>query len=85
MCIRDRGSCQSPQNAFLLNVGLETLHLRMERHCSNALAVARYLKSNENVAWVEYPDLEGDKYYGLAKKYMPKGTCGVVAFGLRCV
>jgi O-acetylhomoserine (thiol)-lyase len=81
--MRDLGSCQSPQNAFLLNVGLETLHLRMERHCSNALAVARYLKSNENVAWVEYPDLEGDKYYGLAKKYMPKGTCGVVAFGLK--
>ena len=81
--MRDLGSCQSPQNAFLLNVGLETLHLRMERHCSNALAVARYLKSNENVAWVEYPVLEGDKYYGLAKKYMPKGTCGVVAFGLK--
>lgn len=81
--MRDLGSCQSPQNAFLLNMGLETLHLRMERHCSNALAVARYLKSNENVAWVEYPDLEGDKYYGLAKKYMPKGTCGVVAFGLK--
>lgn len=53
--MRDLGSCQSPQNAFLLNMGLETLHLRMERHCSNALAVARYLKSNENVAWVEYP------------------------------
>ena len=81
--MRDMGSIQSPQNAFLLNVGLETLHLRMPRHCENALAVARYLKSREDVAWVSYPGLEGDKYYALAQKYMPNGTCGVISFGLK--
>ena len=81
--MRDMGSIQSPQNAFLLNVGLETLHLRMPRHCKNALAVARYLKSREDVAWVSYPGLEGDKYYALAQKYMPNGTCGVISFGLK--
>ena len=81
--MRDLGSIQSPQNAFLINVGLETLHLRMPKHCENALKVATYLKSREDVAWVNYPGLEGDKYYELAKKYMPNGTCGVISFGLK--
>ena len=81
--MRDLGSIQSPQNAFLINVGLETLHLRMPKHCENALKVAEYLKSREDVAWVNYPGLEGDKYYELAKKYMPGGTCGVISFGLK--
>lgn len=81
--MRDLGSIQSPQNAFLLNVGLETLHLRMERHCENALMAAKYLESHEKVAWVNYPGLPGNKYYELAQKYMPKGTCGVIAFGLK--
>lgn len=79
--MRDLGSIQSPQNAFLLNVGLETLPLRMERHCENALKVAQYLEQHEKIAWVNYPGLPGNKYYELAKKYMPKGTCGVIAFG----
>ena len=81
--MRDLGSIQSPQNAFYLNVGLESLHLRMERHCQNALAVAKYLEANEKVAWVSYPDLENDKYNDLAKKYLPKGSCGVLAFGIK--
>lgn len=81
--MRDLGSMQSPQNAFLLNVGLETLHLRVPRHCENALKVARFLQSREEVAWVSYPGLEGDKYYDVAKKYMPDGTCGVLCFGLK--
>ncbi len=81
--MRDMGSIQSPQNAFLLNIGLETLHLRVPRHCENALKVAEYLKSREDVAWVKYPGLEGDRYYQLAKKYMPQGTCGVISFGLK--
>ena len=81
--MRDLGSIQAPMNAFLLNLGLETLHLRMERHCSNALKVARYLQSRPEVAWVRYPGLEGDKYYDLARKYMPNGTCGVLTFGLK--
>ena len=81
--MRDFGSIQSPQNAFYLNLGLESLPLRMERHCSNALAVAKYLKSNDKVAWVHYAGLEGDEYYDLAKKYCPKGTCGVIAFGIK--
>ncbi|HIS56554.1 MAG TPA: O-acetylhomoserine aminocarboxypropyltransferase/cysteine synthase [Candidatus Fimimorpha excrementavium] len=81
--MRDLGSIQSPQNAFLLNIGLETLHLRMPRHCENAQKVAEYLESNENVAWVDYPGLKSSKYYDLAQKYMPNGTCGVVAFGLK--
>ena len=67
----------------MINVGLETLHLRMPKHCENALKVAAYLKSREDVAWVNYPGLEGDKYYELAKKYMPNGTCGVVSFGVK--
>lgn len=81
--MRDLGSIQSPQNAFLLNVGLETLPLRMERHCENALKVAEYLEKHEKVAWVNYPGLKGNKYYNLAQKYMPKGTCGVISFGLK--
>ena len=81
--MRDMGSIQSPQNAFLLNVGLETLHLRMPRHCENAKKVAQYLKAREDVAWVCYPGLKGDKYYSLAQKYMPDGTCGVISFGLK--
>lgn len=81
--MRDLGSIQSPQNAFLTNVGLETLALRMERHCANALAVAEYLEKQEKVAWVNYPGLPGNPYYDLARKYMPKGTCGVISFGLK--
>lgn len=81
--MRDLGSIQSPQNAFLLNIGLETLHLRMPRHCENALAVAKFLKNHEKVAWVCCPSLEGDKNYELARKYMPDGTCGVITFGLK--
>lgn len=81
--MRDLGSIQSPQNAFLLNVGLETLPLRMERHCSNAQAVAEFLESHEKVAWVNYPGLPSNKYHALAQKYMPNGTCGVISFGLK--
>lgn len=81
--MRDLGSIQSPQNAFYLNMGLESLHLRMQRHCENALAVAKYLKSNEKVDWVNYPDLEDDKYHDLCKKYFEKGSCGVLAFGIK--
>ena len=81
--MRDLGSIPSPQNCFLLNIGLETLHLRVPRHCSNALEVAKFLESNENVAWVNYPDLPNDKYHALQQKYMPSGTCGVVTFGLK--
>lgn len=81
--MRDLGSIQAPQNAFLLNVGLETLPLRMERHCYNAQKVAEYLQQHEKVAWVNYPGLKGNKYYELAQKYMPKGTCGVISFGLK--
>ena len=80
--MRDLGSIQAPQNAFLLNIGLETLHLRMPRHCENAQKVAEFLKSCEEVDWVTYPGLEDDKYHELAMKYMPNGTCGVIAFGL---
>lgn len=81
--MRDLGSIQAPMNAFLLNVGLETLPLRMERHCENALKVAEFLEAHEKVAWVNYPGLKSNKYYELAKKYMPKGTCGVISFGLK--
>lgn len=81
--MRDLGSIQAPQNAFLLNVGLETLHLRMPRHCENAQKAAEYLLSREDVAWVNYPGLKDDKYHALAEKYMPKGTCGVISFGLK--
>ena len=81
--MRDLGAIQSPENAFLLNLGLETLHLRMPRHCQNALAVAKWLKACDRVAWVNYPDLEGNKYHDLAKKYLPNGSCGVLSFGLK--
>ena len=81
--MRDFGSIQSPQNAFLLNLGLESLHVRMARHCENALAVAKFLKAHPKVSWVTYPGLEGDKYYAVAQKYMPNGTCGVVSFGVK--
>lgn len=81
--MRDFGSIQSPQNAFLLNLGLESLHLRVKRHCENGQAVAQYLKENDRVAWVNYCGLEGDKYYSLAQKYLPNGSCGVVSFGLK--
>ena len=81
--MRDFGSIQSPQNAFLLNLGLESLHVRIARHCENALAVAEFLKNHEKIAWVTYPGLEGDKYHELAQKYMPNGTCGVVSFGVK--
>ena len=81
--MRDLGSMQSPQNAFLLNIGLETLSLRMERHCYNAQKTAEYLEAHEKVAWVNYPGLKGNKYYERAQKYMPNGTCGVISFGLK--
>ncbi len=81
--MRDMGSTPTANNAFLLNLGLETLHLRMERHSSNALKVAQWLASNDAVSWVNYPGLEDNKYYVLAKKYMPKGTSGVVSFGVK--
>lgn len=81
--MRDFGSIQSPMNAYLLNLGLESLAVRMPVHCSNALKVAEFLKENDNVTWVTYPGLPGDKYYERAKKYMPNGTCGVVVFGVK--
>ena len=81
--MRDLGSIQSPMNAFLLNVGLETLHLRVKKHCENAQKVAEYLEANENVAWVNYPGLKSNKYYERAQKYMPDGTCGVMCFGIK--
>ncbi|MBE6681632.1 MAG: bifunctional O-acetylhomoserine aminocarboxypropyltransferase/cysteine synthase [Ruminococcaceae bacterium] len=81
--MRDLGSIPSPHNAFLLNLGLETLHLRMERHCANALEVAKFLESDDRIAWVEYPGLESSKYHERAKKYMPNGTCGVISFGVK--
>ena len=81
--MRDLGSIQSPQNAFLLNLGLETLHLRMPQHCRNAQKVAEFLSKNEKVAWVNYCGLPDNKYYALAQKYMPNGSCGVISFGLK--
>lgn len=81
--MRDFGSVQSPINAYFLNLGLESLPLRVARHCENALKVAEFLQSNKNVSWVNYPGLKGNKYYELAKKYMPNGTCGVVSFGVK--
>lgn len=81
--MRDLGSTPAPQNAFYLNLGLETLHLRMERHSANALAVAKWLEQNENVSWVNYPGLESNQYHDLAQKYMPKGTSGVISFGVK--
>ncbi len=81
--MRDLGAIQAPQNAFLLNEGLETLHLRMARHCENAQRVAEFLQADPRVAWVNYAGLPGDKYYELGRKYLPKGGCGVIAFGLK--
>ncbi len=81
--MRDLGSIPSPHNSFLLNVGLETLHLRVPRHCENAQKVAEFLEANEKVAWVNYPGLKSNKYYELAQKYMPNGSCGVISFALK--
>jgi len=81
--MRDLGSIPSPQNSFLLNLGLETLHLRMPRHCENAMRVAQWLEDNPRVAWVNYCGLPSNKYYPLAQKYLPNGSCGVIAFGLK--
>ena len=81
--MRDLGSIQSPMNAFYLNNGLESLHVRMDRHCENALKIARFLKAQDKVAWIHYPNLEGDDYYELAQKYLPNGSCGVIAFAVK--
>ena len=81
--MRDIGAQASPMNAFLLNLGLETLALRMERHCFNAQKVAEYLQNHEKIGWVNYPGLPGSPYYELANKYMPNGTCGVISFGIK--
>ena len=81
--MRDLGSIPAPQNCFLLNLGLQTLHLRMAQHCKNAQRVAEFLKANDKVAWVHYCGLPGDKYYDLGQKYLPNGSCGVIAFGLK--
>ena len=81
--MRDLGCIQSPQSAFILNLGLESLPFRMKQHCANAQSIAEYLQSNEKVAWVKYCGLKGDKYYDLAQKYMPDGSCGVISFGLK--
>ena len=81
--MRDFGSIQSPQNAFYLNLGLESLHVRMPRHCANGQAVAEFLQGHPKVAWVTYPGLPGDKYYAIAQKYLPNGSCGVVSFGVK--
>ncbi|MBR3768603.1 MAG: O-acetylhomoserine aminocarboxypropyltransferase/cysteine synthase [Clostridia bacterium] len=81
--MRDLGSTPAPQSAFILNLGLESLHVRIKRHYENALAVARYLENNDKISWVSFSGLESDKYYSLAKKYMPDGTCGVISFGVK--
>ena len=81
--MRDFGSMQSPQGAYYLNLGLESLHVRMKRHCENAQAVAEYLQGHEKIAWVQYCGLPDDKYYALGQKYLPGGSCGVVSFGVR--
>src|SRR5699024_8501585 len=81
--MRDHGSIQAPQNAFLLNIGLETLHLRMEKHCENAKKVASYLKNHDKIEWVNCGMLEDDDNYELAQKYLPNGTCGVLTYGLK--
>ena len=81
--MRDFGCTQSPQSAFILNLGLESLHVRMERHCLNATRVAQFLESHDKISWVNYPGLESNKYHELAMKYMPNGTCGVVSFGIK--
>ena len=81
--MRDLGVTAAPMSAYLLNLGLESLHVRMKRHCENGLAVAKYLENHEKIAWVNYPGLESSKDYALAQKYMPNGTCGVVSFGVK--
>lgn len=81
--IRDLGVAPSAINAFLLNLGLETLHLRMERHCENALKVAEFLENNEKIAWVNYPKLKSNSEFALSEKYLPKGSCGVISFGIK--
>ena len=81
--MRDLGAIQAPMNAFLLNLGLESLHLRVPRHCQNAQRVAEWLEANDKVAWVNYPGLKSNKYYDLAQKYLPNGSCGVLSFGLK--
>ena len=81
--MRDLGSIPAPMNSFILNLGLQSLHLRMRQHCANAQKVAEFLQNDERVAWVHYSGLEGDEYHALAQKYMPNGTCGVIAFGLK--
>ncbi len=81
--MRDFGMVQAPVNAYMLNLGLESLPVRIERHCSNAQKIAEFLEKNEKVAWVNYPGLPGNKYYERAKKYMPNGTCGVISFGVK--
>ena len=81
--MRDLGSVQSPQSAFILNLGLESLHVRMARHCENAMAVAKALEADDRIGWVNYPGLETNKYHALAKKYLPNGSCGVVSFGVK--
>jgi len=81
--MRDLGSQMSPLSAFIINLGLETLHLRMERHCENAQKIAEFLENNEDISWVNYPGLKSHRQYELAKKYMPKGSCGVISFGIR--
>jgi O-acetylhomoserine (thiol)-lyase len=81
--MRDLGSSPAPMNAFLLNTGIETLSLRMKKHCANALSVAKYLEAHDKISWVNYPGLESNKYYSLAQKYMPEGTCGVITFGIK--
>ena len=81
--MRDLGSIPAPQNSFLLNLGLETLHLRMRQHCANAQKVAEFLENDERVAWVNYPGLKSNPHYDIAQKYLPNGSCGVMAFGLK--
>ena len=81
--MRDLGCIPSPHNAFLLNLGLETLHLRVQRHCENAQRIAEFLKNDDRVAWIQYSGLEGDECHALAQKYLPNGSCGVIAFGLK--
>lgn len=81
--MRDFGSTQSPQNAYILNLGLESLHVRMSRHCENAQKIAEFLESRDEVAWVSYPGLKSYKYYQLGQKYLPKGSCGVISFGIK--
>ncbi len=81
--MRDFGSIQAPQHAYYVNLGLESLELRMRRHCENAQAVAEYVKNHEKIAWVRYCGLESDKYYELGKKYLPNGSCGVLSFGVK--